>query len=159
MMRKRECLMIAVAAIDQLIKAYVRTLPLGVVFFEIPGVLSLTHCVNTGAAFSIMTGYTAVLSIVSSGLLLGIGYFAAKRLRMTALARTSIAFLIGGGLGNLIDRLLLEGVTDYICLLFINFPVFNFADMAITGSIAVLLFLLLTDRLEEPTEEEHGSKD
>ena len=157
-MKYRVCLALAVAVADQLIKALVRRLPMGVVLWEIPGVFSVVHCVNTGAAFSMMAGYTAALTILSA-VLLGVVFFAAKRLRMTAPAWTAIACLIGGGVGNLLDRLLQSGVTDYICLSFIDFPVFNLADMAITGSIAVLLILLFTDRLEEPAEEKHGSDD
>ena len=65
--------------------------------------------------------------------------------------------MIGGGVGNLIDRIAYAGVTDYIRLLLFDFPIFNLADMAITGSIAVLLILLLTGRLEETTGEKDGS--
>ena len=60
-------------------------------------------------------------------------------------------------MGNLIDRIAYAGVTDYIRLLLFDFPIFNLADMAITGSIAVLLILLLTGRLEETTGEKDGS--
>ena len=64
-------------------------------------------------------------------------------------------FLIGGGLGNLVDRILFGGVTDYIRLLFVRFPIFNFADVMITCSVFVLILLMMTNRLEESAGEKH----
>jgi len=158
-MKKYGFTAIAITVLDQIIKAYVRSLPLGELFFEIPHVLSLIHYVNTGAAFSILAGYTAVIAVFSFALIAGIGFYAVRKLHLTALAWTAVGCLIGGGMGNLLDRLLFSGVTDYIRLQFIDFPVFNLADIAITGSVAVLLILLITDTLEEGSEDEHGSDD
>lgn len=147
-----------IAAADQLIKAYVREIPVGETVFEISGVVSLTHCVNTGAAFSILAGHTFLLAAFSLTLLVVVWIYAATRMNLTVPARIAIACMIGGGLGNLLDRLFRFGVTDYIRLQFINFPVFNLADIAITGSIAVLLILLATDTLEKPSEDKYGSE-
>lgn len=149
----------AVAGLDQVIKAYVRRMPLNNAFFEIPGLFSLTHCVNTGAAFSMLSGYPLLLALFSIVLLAVVWRYVVTCLELTTPARIALACLIGGGIGNLLDRLLFSGVTDYICLLFIDFPVFNLADIAVTGSIAVLLVLLLTDTLEEFSEDQHGSDD
>lgn len=148
---------IAVAALDQLIKNYVRSVPLGEAFFEIPALFSLEHHTNTGAAFSLLSGHADLLAAGSAVLLIGMMIAAGGRLHLTPAARIALEFLVGGGMGNWIDRLLFSGVTDYIRLSFINFPVFNLADIAITTSIAVLLILLLTDTLEEPAEDKHGS--
>lgn len=156
-MKKYGLIAIAVAVLDQMIKAYVRSFPLGESILEIPGILSFTHCVNTGAAFSMMAGYTAVIAVFSIGLLAGIGMYAVRNLHLTMPAWMAVACLAGGGIGNLLDRLLYSGVTDYIRLQFIDFPVFNLADIAITGSVSVLLILLASDTLEIPTEDEHGS--
>lgn len=147
-----------IAAADQLIKAYVREIPVGETVFEISGVVSLTHCVNTGAAFSILAGHTFLLAAFSLTLLVAVWIYAATRMNLTVPARIAIACMIGGGLGNLLDRLFRFGVTDYIRLQFIDFPVFNLADIAITGSIAVLLILLATDTLEKPSEDKYGSE-
>lgn len=156
-MKKYGLIAILVAVLDQIIKAYVRSLPVGKTFFQIPGILSLTHCVNTGAAFSMLAGHTAAIALVSLGLLAGIGIYAARKLHLTHSAWIAVACLAGGGTGNLLDRLLFSGVTDYIRLQFIDFPVFNLADIAITASVAVLLILLASDTLEKPTEDIHGS--
>lgn len=150
-------LALAVAALDQLVKGWIRHAPLGVTLLDIPGLVSLTHVVNTGAAFSMFSGYTALLAAVSILLLTAIWVYAAKRMRLTKAAWTALACLTGGGMGNLLDRIFYAGVTDYIRLRFIEFPVFNLADIAITGSIAVLLILLATNMLEESREDQHGT--
>ena len=143
--------------LDQAIKAYVRTIPTGQTFFTIPGFLSLTHCVNTGAAFSILSGKTLFLAMLSVFLLGTIYVFVCREMRLTAPARLALSCMIGGGVGNLLDRVLFGGVTDYVRLLFVSFPVFNLADIGITVAIAVLMVMLLTDTLEESSEEKHGS--
>ena len=156
-MKKQGIIAIAVAAADQLIKAYVRSLPEGETFFEISGVVLLEHRLNTGAAFSLLSGYTGIIALISIVLLSAIVIVVSRYLRLTASGSIAIQCLIGGGIGNLLDRLFYAGVTDYIRLLFVPFPVFNLADIAITVSIIVLLILLLTDHLEETVEGECGS--
>ena len=144
----------AIAAIDQLIKLFIRSIPLGVVVFRLPPLLEITHCINTGAAFSLFSGHTALLAVGSAMLIYIITYVFFSSFRLSAAGRAAYAVLLGGGIGNLVDRLLLGGVTDYIRLLFIHFPVFNFADIAITGSAAILMVLMFTDRLEIKAGEE-----
>ena len=57
--------------------------------------------------------------------------------------KLSIGFLLGGLLGNLFDRIIYSGVRDFIYLKFINFPVFNIADIAITvGTIMLIVYIL-----------------
>ena len=59
----------------------------------------------------------------------------------------SLSVLLGGGIGNLIDRVIWGGVTDYIRLLFIRFPVFNFADVCVVIGAGMLIYHVL---IEEP---------
>jgi len=148
---------VMVAAVDQLIKLLVRRIPEEKTLFILPGILSIECCVNTGAAFSMLSGHTVLIAVISLILLAGIMVYGRKKLRLSRFSRIMLEFLIGGGVGNLIDRLLFAGVTDYIRLLFIDFPVFNLADIAITGSISALLVLLITDTLEVPLEDQGGS--
>ena len=150
-------LIAGIIVLDQAIKSLIRLTPVGTTLFEVPGVLSLTHSINTGAAFSLFSGRPMLLALLSIALLAAIFFYASKNLRLTKPACVALACMLGGGIGNQIDRIRLSGVTDYIRLLFIDFPIFNLADIAITLSIAMLLFLLLTDALEETTEEKHGS--
>ena len=144
----------AVAAADQAVKAIIRSFPEGTVLLRLEPLVEITHCVNTGAAFSMLSGRTVLLSVVSALLLAAVAVFVCRSMRLTRAGRLAFACLLGGGIGNLIDRVLLGGVTDYIRLLLFRFPVFNLADIAITMSIAVLMLLLLRGRLEE--NEHHG---
>ena len=141
------CLLLATA--DQAIKALVRQCPDSEILFDVPHVVSIVHRRNTGAAFSLLAGRTALVTLLSAILLASVVWLFVRMIRPSRAAKLALAVLIGGGLGNTIDRVLLGSVTDYIRVLFISFPVFNFADICITLSIGVLLFLLLTGRLEE----------
>ena len=155
MIKKLMRISVPVAAADQAVKAYIRHRMQGQTLFEIPGIVAITPSFNTGAAFSLLTGQPVFLAVASVVLLLAISFYASRTMHLTRAAQTAFCCMIGGGAGNLIDRMVFGGVTDYIRLLLFHFPVFNLADMAITGSIAVLLILLLTGRLE--VTEEHGS--
>lgn len=157
MMKKLMYVGVPIVAADQAIKAVIRCRTPGQTLLEIPGVVAITPSFNTGAAFSLLSGQPMLLAVVSAALLLALCLYAARRIHLTRAAETALCCLIGGGVGNLIDRIAYAGVTDYIRLLLFDFPVFNLADMAITCSIAVLLILLLTGRLEETTGEEDGS--
>ena len=123
-------------------------MPLNSTLFSVPGLLDITHCTNTGAAFSMLRGHTAFLTFASIALLLVLLVYLMRELRLNASAKFALSVLCGGGLGNLCDRLLFAGVTDYISLRFIRFPVFNLADICITLSVFVLIFELMTGRLD-----------
>ncbi|MGN0990237.1 MAG: signal peptidase II [Candidatus Ventricola sp.] len=157
MIKKMMHISVPVAAADQLIKAYIRCKPQRKTLFEIPGIAAITPSFNTGAAFSLLSGQTVFLAVLSAVLLLVLCVYLNRALHLSRAAQTSLCFLIGGGVGNLIDRIVYGGVTDYIRLLPIDFPIFNLADIAVTGSVAALLMLLFTGRLEKTTGEEHGS--
>ena len=145
-------LALGVCIIDQALKSTVRTYPTGAVIWRIPGLLEITHCTNPGAAFSMFSGQRLLILLCSIGLMLAVTVYLLRSMHLTAGARAALALLIGGGLGNLVDRIALNGVTDYINLRFIAFPVFNFADICITVSVAVLAIYLLTGRLDPHPE-------
>jgi len=147
----------AVAILDQIVKSYIRSMPLGERIAEIPGFVQIIHSMNTGAAFSILSGQTILLAVLSLVLLAGMSVYIFTQMNLTKSAFAAMGCLIGGGLGNLIDRVLFAGVTDYLRLLFFDFPVFNLADIAITVSIAWLMLLLFMGKLEEITGENNGS--
>lgn len=157
MMKKLICIGVPVIAADQAIKAVIRCQTPGQTIFEIPGVVAITPSFNTGAAFSLFSGNAVFLAAISAALLLSLVFYAGRHMRLTHAAQAALCCLVGGGVGNLIDRIAFAGVTDYIRLLLFDFPVFNLADMAITASIAVLFILLLAGRLEETTGEKDGS--
>lgn len=157
MMKKLICIGVPVIAADQAIKAVIRRQTPGQTIFEIPGVVAITPSLNTGAAFSLFSGNAVFLAAISAALLLALVFYAVRHMSLTHAAQAALCCLVGGGVGNLIDRVVYAGVTDYIRLLLFDFPVFNLADMAITASIAVLLILLLAGRLEATTGVKDGS--
>lgn len=117
----------------------------------IPGFLNLTHTENTGAAFSLFSGQVQILAIVSIIASIIIIYYYLKNISNYTLT-TIIAWglLLGGTGGNLIDRLFLGSVTDFFEFAFIDFPVFNFADIFIdTGAFLIILFSFLNVKNEK----------
>ena len=153
-MKRTLALCALLAAADQAVKALIRTHPVGSVIFSAPPFFEITHRTNTGAAFSLLAGSPLAVTALSLVLLLALCAAAFRFLRPTRPARAAIACVLGGGVGNLADRLLFGEVTDYIRVLPLRFPVFNLADMCITGGVAVLILLTLTGRLEKPEIQE-----
>ena len=137
----------AIAAADQLIKIAVLNSPLvsGEVSTVIDGFLQWRYVENTGAAFSLFTGKTALLSVFTAVVLL-VGFYLifAKKIK-SKVALASVVMLMGGGLGNLIDRVFRHFVVDYIEVLFIDFPVFNLADCFVTVGEFLLVGYLIYD--------------
>ena len=139
----------AIVAVDQITKFLtVANIALyeGVPF--IPGLLQLTYVQNTGAAFSSFEGQQwlfALVFAVFTGMIV-YEYFK-KPMPFTKLERWCIAAIYGGGLGNMIDRVRLGYVVDMIQTTFIDFPVFNVADIFITcGCILMMAHLLLVNK-------------
>ena len=133
-------------AIDQYAKAMaVSRLKDGGPFSLLPGILELRYVENTGAAFGILQGrsgiFFVIAIVVSAVLFYGIMKLPHKR-RYLPLG-ISMIFIIAGALGNLIDRIRLGFVVDFIYFRLIDFPVFNIADIYITCSCFMLAFLLI----------------
>jgi len=142
---------VPLVVMDQLIKLTIRGIPLGTVVFRLPPLFEITHCINTGAAFSLFSGYNAGLIFGSVLLICAVVYVFFYRVHLSLAAKAALSVLIGGGIGNLIDRFMFGCVTDYIRLLFMRFPVFNLADIAITVSAFALMILAFADKLEVKT--------
>ena len=134
-----------VIIIDQLTKAWVRNnLLLGEEWTHSFGPVHIIHVVNSGAAFGILQGQTPFLIITS---LLGLGaivlYYVYPPMEH-GLIRVALGMQLGGAIGNLIDRVRVGEVTDFVEVG--RFPTFNVADASISVSIvAVLIFFTLQD--------------
>jgi signal peptidase II len=138
---------VVVVIVDQVTKAIVRSqfeLYEGVPV--VPGFFDLTRVHNTGAAFGMMNGVdfpfkAAVLSLVAAAALAGLAIFAASLPAIQWLSRLGIALIIGGAAGNLIDRIALGYVTDFVDLYWRgwHFWAFNVADAAITVGVALMV--------------------
>ncbi|MBQ6052525.1 MAG: signal peptidase II [Clostridia bacterium] len=108
-------------------------------------VLSLTYRENTGAAFSILEGHTEFLTgitiIVTLALLFIVIYGKIKNV----VAEYALLFIAIGGIGNCIDRVFVGHVVDMFEFTFINFAVFNVADVFVTcGSILFITIFIVT---------------
>lgn len=126
----------------------------------IPGVLRITYATNSGGAFSMFADHTLILAIVSAVVCVIIIVLMIA-LKKAALAKLALGFILGGAIGNLIDRFVMGYVVDMFEPLFINFAVFNVADIFITiGAvlfvIAVIFFWPKKEEkaIEEDTEEQ-----
>ena len=132
-----------VIALDQATKALVRaTVDEGDRIAVLPGV-EIVHTRNTGVAFGALSGGGAVVTlVVVLALALLLVYFATHVRRPLFWLPTGM--LLGGAIGNVIDRARGGGVTDFVQLP-LNFPAFNVADMSITLGVIVLLYVLERD--------------
>lgn len=113
-----------------------------------PGIVELRFVLNDGMAFSLLSGKQTFLIIVTSIALLAVSYllFTGKMFGKTGNA--GLLLVLSGGIGNLIDRVLNGVVVDYINLQFINFAVFNFADICVTVGVGLLILDVLLDSME-----------
>lgn len=125
---------------DQLIKYLARlNFSIGESITLIPKFLSLTYVQNTGAGFGILRGFNFGLMIVSI-LVVGLIFYHYKQIKLKEkLLLFSTSFVLGGAIGNLIDRLFYGFVTDFISFSF--WPAFNVADSFITlGGIGLAIY-------------------
>lgn len=133
--------------VDRISKYYVLTFlkPIGSII-GLPGVFDLTYVENTGAAFSMLSGKPYILAALSGIVIVVMSYFLWKAYKINKNKKwylMSIAMIIGGAAGNLIDRVFYGYVVDFFEVTFVNFAIFNVADSFITiGAILFCGFLL-----------------
>ncbi len=110
----------------------------------INGVLHLTYATNTGGAWSIFAGELTFFIVVTVlALIAGVFFLFFYKGYDHPLWHTSLALIIGGAVGNFIDRLIAGEVVDMFYIKLINFPVFNVADMIlVAGTICLAWFIL-----------------
>lgn len=147
-----------IAAVDRLIKYAVLGSPLimGDRITLIPGILQLRYVENTGAAFSILSGRTLLLAVFSAVVIVaGVILILSGRIK-SKLLLTAAVMLLGGGLGNVIDRFFQGYVIDYIEVLFIDFPVFNFADCFVTAGSFVLMAYFIWSMVKDSRRKSDG---
>lgn len=145
-------------ALDQWSKALVREqIALGSEVYPIPFLapfFRFTYWKNTGAAFGIFQNANLpllILSILIAGALIWI-YFKSEEEPLTF--RISLAMMLGGAIGNMIDRIRFGFVTDFIAVG--NFPVFNIADSAVTVGVAIMLIVMLIHERKAKSETADG---
>ena len=133
--------------LDQLLKWWVTShLEVGQSAPLLPGVVQLTRLHNYGAAWSSLSGKTVVLLVITGVLMAAVAYLLLKKIVRHPLGVTAGLFILGGGLGNMIDRVWHGYVVDMLDIspLF-DYPIFNLADCfvvvgAILGAVYYLWF-------------------
>ncbi len=138
-------------ALDQLVKYLVSAnIPLGGSVPFLPYIMDLTYVQNTGCAFSLLEEHTWLLTIISGIMSVVLAVALAKGFFKHPLGKVTLSLLLAGAVGNLIDRALYGYVIDMFRTLFMEFAVFNVADICVVvgGIAAAAYYLFLYDRLE-----------
>jgi signal peptidase II len=141
-----------IVAVDQATKAMVRaSVPVHDSVTIVPGLLDITHALNSGAAFGILNGAdfpykTVIIAVIATAALIGVGVYAASLSHHQLIARIGLALIIGGAAGNLIDRVLTGSVVDFVDVYWQthHFWAFNVADSAISVGVTMLILDMLT---------------
>ena len=137
--------------LDQAVKGYVvKEIPLGGMRRFIPKVVSLTYLKNSGAAFSMLENqqwFFTIITLIAMGAAFVYLY---RHIKGSIWLLLGLALIISGGIGNFIDRLRQGFVVDMFHLDFMNFAIFNVADIYLTIGVRLLLIYILR-------EESHGS--
>ena len=140
-----------IVGLDQLTKALVvANIPVGETVKALPGVFHLAHLHNTGAAFSMLEGGRWFFALICAAGLIIVAVLIKKKVIQAPFELWCLAAIFGGGIGNLVDRIRLGYVVDMFEVEFMNFAVFNVADIFITcGAVALFVYVLFFDKKEK----------
>ena len=131
---------------DQLLKSWVASsIVLGGSKQLIPGIIELTNLRNSGAAWSIFEGQQTFFTIITIVAIIVIGYFI-WQYRKNILMLIGLSLIMAGTIGNFIDRLRQGYDVDMFETTFINFPIFNIADMCLTIGVIWLIICILKEK-------------
>lgn len=148
-MKKNKLLILVpllVIIIDQITKLLIRiNLNLLDTITIIKNFFYITYTMNIGAAWSILEGSQLFLIVISIIFLVVLILFLKREENLTKLSLTCYLLVIGGIIGNLIDRIFLNGVVDFLSFKIFNyyFPIFNIADSSIVVGVIILLIDLV----------------
>jgi len=125
------------------------------------GILHFTYVENTGAAFGMLKNHRWVFLIISAAAIAGMLFYVIRFRPKSLLERIALASVIGGGIGNMIDRTVRGFVVDFIDVTCIDFYVFNIADSFVcVGCGLMILYLLLDEvRLRREKKEEAAASE
>ncbi|MDO4437064.1 MAG: signal peptidase II [Coriobacteriaceae bacterium] len=120
----------------------------------LPGVLSFRYVENVGAAFSMGEGFGTLFALLACAVTIGIAVYLRKAPEVSKLEVLGLGLMAGGAIGNAIDRVALGFVVDFIATDFIDFPVFNVADIGITVGVALAFigFMFLSPAAKKGSE-------
>lgn len=157
-------MIVGLVALDQVVKFWtVATIPLGSSMPFIPHVMDLAYVRNTGAAFSMLSNHTWILALVSAVVALFIAVLLARKEFKHPVAMWSLTVVLAGAIGNLIDRVMLGYVVDMFKTTFMNFAVFNVADICVVcgGIVFCVYYGFYHDKYleQEGKNNENGTAD
>ncbi len=145
--------LIVTIALDQLSKIYILDLFKDKITIPfIKGVFHITFAQNTGAAFSIFKNNQMFLVVLSIVLILGmLGLFVKAHIdKKPQILQFALLLVSGGAIGNLLDRIRIGYVVDFLDFRLINFPIFNVADVFICVGMACIVVLVMFFNVEWP---------
>lgn len=145
-------IIVGVVFLDQLTKwLTVINLELGETFPVIEGVFHFTYRQNTGAAFSLFDepDQRWIFMTISTVAIIAMLVYLAINRNKSKLLCVALSFVVGGGIGNMIDRCLLKYVVDFIDVRLINFAVFNVADSFVCVGVGLLALYIILDEAKE----------
>jgi signal peptidase II len=119
----------------------------------IPGLVLLTRTSNTGAAFGLMPGFRILFMLIALAVVVTVIAYVVRERPESALLVVALGLVTGGAAGNFIDRALTGQVVDFLEFAFIDFPVFNVADIGIVVGVGLLVLWLAITPPPKPAEE------
>lgn len=131
----------AVVAADRITKILAPGLPADGVTL-IPGVIGLRYAENKGMAFSMLAGKPFLLGILSLAVIVA-AFLILRKKKLATFPVTALMLMLGGAVGNMLDRFFTGFVPDMIEFLFVRFAIFNVADMALTIGCGLMILSLL----------------
>ena len=151
----------AILALDQWVKHWITVnLPLGESMPLLPGFMQLRTVHNYGAAWSSFSGMRWLLVGVTAVIVAAVAFVLARRIVRHPLGVLACALIISGGLGNIIDRVRQGYVVDMFNFLFMDYPVFNVADICVVcGCIMGAIYYLWLYEKYDKKDKKHGDTD
>lgn len=135
-------LAIIVVMMDQLSKFYIQShMALGMSRPVIEDVFHITYILNPGAAFGLFEHQTAFFVLIALGMMIGTIYFYPKIPKQYKLLRFGTGLMVGGAMGNVIDRIKTGYVVDFFD--FRIWPIFNIADVGIVCGVGCIIFTMI----------------
>lgn len=150
----------AILAADQFTKFLATTYlaPVGAMPF-LPGLMELRYVLNDGMAFSMLAGARWLLIVITGAALAALGWYTVvKREKQSRLEHAALLMVIGGGVGNLIDRVLHGYVVDFFATTFVDFAVFNVADCFVVVGVILLAVAILRQEFATKKDPEHSEE-
>lgn len=144
------CLCLAVVALDQISKyLVVQNIALGETVKCIDGLFHLTYIRNKGAAFGMLADHRWVFMAVSVAAIAAIFVYLWRAKPKSPWLKAALGMIMGGGIGNMIDRTVNGYVVDFFEVEFVKFAVFNVADAFVTVACGILVVYLAADAVRE----------